>query len=266
LLALSLFSYSNGMMTPLPNTATLNKPLLPAEELGLKHLAIIMDGNRRWAKERHLPVWQGHKAGVASLRKVVTAAQALGLSALTVYAFSTENWQRSPAEVQWLMQLFVHALKSDMKAMHSEGVKLALKGDWQALPPAVVAAFTEVLALTANNTGLTLCLAVNYGSQQHLTAAVAHVIQQAQANPTLATSLTPQHVEAALNETYCTCALPPVDALLRPGGEQRLSNFLLWELAYAELIWSPVLWPDADEALLVSTLETFAQRQRRFGQ
>jgi undecaprenyl diphosphate synthase len=254
------------MMTLPTNVVTLAQPQLPAQALGLKHLAIIMDGNRRWAKERNLPVWQGHKAGLASLRKVVTAAQTLGLSALTVYAFSTENWQRSPTEVQWLMQLFIHALKTDMHAMHTEGVKLALKGDWQALPPAVVAAFNEVLALTTNNTGLTLCLAVNYGSQQHLTAAVAHVVQQAQANPSLTTSLTPQHLETALNETYCTCVLPPVDALLRPGGEQRLSNFLLWELAYAELIWSPVLWPDADEALLISAFETFAQRQRRFGQ
>ena len=228
---------------------------------GPKHVAIIMDGNGRWAKARRMPRLAGHKAGVEAVRRIVRAAPRLGIETLTLYAFSSENWRRPADEVSDLMSLLRHHLLAELEELDSNGARLSLIGDWRSLKPDVVERLDNALDATRNNKRFRLVVALNYGGQDELTRAVQALAARAASGDIAPGSITPQMIEAGLD----TADLPPVDLIIRTSGEQRLSNFLLWQAAYAELWFTPVLWPDFDESVLREAAESFAGRERRFG-
>ena len=218
-----------------------------------RHVAIIMDGNGRWAKKRHLPRAFGHKKGVEAVREVVRAARELGLEALTLYAFSSENWKRPEDEISDLMGLMRTFIRSDLAEFVANNVRLQIIGDYRVLAPDLVALIDDACAKTAHNRGTTLAIALNYGAQQEIVRAARAAAAKGE--------ITPETIEA---ELY-TADMPPLDLLIRTSGEERLSNFLLWQAAYAELWFSDVLWPDFTHAHLAQALEAFAARERRYG-
>ena len=221
-----------------------------------RHVAIIMDGNGRWAKQRHLPRLAGHRAGVEAVRRVTRAARDHGIEALTLYAFSSENWRRPEAEVSDLMGLLRLFIRSDLQEMVRENVRLRVLGDYRRFAPDLTAMIDDAVARTAANTGPILAIALNYGAQAELAAAARR----------LAAKLPPEQIdEAAIEAELETRDLPPLDLLIRSSGEQRLSNFLLWQAAYAELLFVDTLWPDFDEAAFADAIAAFGQRQRRYG-
>ncbi len=220
-----------------------------------------MDGNGRWAKKRFLPRIAGHRQGVEAVRRIARAARTLGIEVLTLYAFSSENWRRPEEEVRDLMGLLRHFLSSELEELVSEGVKLRVIGDWRKLSPDLVDMIDGAVARTASNTGPNLVIALNYGAQAELAAGARALAEQVKAG-----TLDPGNIdEAALQGALDTGDLPPLDLLIRTSGEQRLSNFLLWQAAYAEFLFVDTLWPDFDEDALRAALETFGKRQRRFG-
>ena len=221
-----------------------------------RHVAIIMDGNGRWAKQRHLPRLAGHRAGVEAVRRVTRAARAMGIEALTLYAFSSENWRRPEEEVSDLMGLLRLFIRSDLAELARENVRLRVIGDYRRFSPDLVAMVDEAVGRTAGNTGPILAIALNYGAQAELAAAARR----------LAAKLPPDQIdEAAIEAELETRELPPLDLLIRSSGEQRLSNFLLWQAAYAELLFVDTLWPDFDGAALADAVAQFGRRQRRYG-
>ncbi|WP_422060231.1 polyprenyl diphosphate synthase [Sphingopyxis sp.] len=212
-----------------------------------------MDGNGRWAKKRFLPRVAGHKAGVEAVRTIVRAAGDLGIEAMTLYAFSSENWKRPEAEVSDLMGLMKRFILSDLDEFAANDVRLKVIGNWRALAPDVVALIDNALERTAGNKRTTLAVALNYGAQDELVRA---------ANAAAAGGeITAEAIEANLD----TADLPPLDLLIRTSGEERLSNFLLWQSAYAELYFTDRLWPDFTPADLQAALDHFARRERRYG-
>jgi len=219
-----------------------------------RHVAIIMDGNGRWAKQRHLPRLAGHKAGVEAVRRVTRAARALGIEALTLYAFSSENWRRPAEEVGDLMGLLRLFIRSDLAELARENVRLRVIGDWRALAPDLVALIEDATARTAANTGPILAIALNYGAQAELAAAARRLAERGAPID-----------EAAIEAELDTAALPPLDLVVRTSGEQRLSNFLLWQAAYAELLFVDTLWPDFDADALADAVAIYGRRQRRYG-
>jgi undecaprenyl diphosphate synthase len=226
-----------------------------------RHVAIIMDGNGRWAKARRLPRVAGHKQGVEAVRRVSRAARAMGIEVLTLYAFSSENWRRPEEEVRDLMGLLRRFIQSDIEEFVREGVRLAIIGDYRALSPDLVDMIDDAVARTASNPGPTLVIALNYGAHAEIANAARRLADRVRSG-----ELDPQAIDVALFEDELDSgALPPVDLLIRTSGEQRLSNFLLWQAAYAELLFVDTLWPDFDAAALGEALAAFAQRQRRFG-
>jgi undecaprenyl diphosphate synthase len=218
-----------------------------------RHVAIIMDGNGRWAKKRHLPRVMGHQRGVEAVRVLVRAAREMGLEALTLYAFSTENWRRPEDEVSALMGLLKRFILSDLDEFAANNVRLRIIGDYSRLPADVVELVEGAVARTAANDGTTLAVALNYGSQDEIARAAAKAAAKG--------TVTPEAIEAELD----TAGMPPLDLLIRTSGELRLSNFLLWQAAYAELYFTDVLWPDFKPEHLKEALEEFAQRERRYG-
>lgn len=228
---------------------------------GPKHVAIIMDGNGRWAKARRLPRLAGHRAGVESVRRVVRAAPQLGIETLTLYAFSSENWSRPADEVSDLMGLLRHHLLAELDELTENGVRLRLIGDWKSMRPDVVAGLDRALNVTSTNRGMQLVVALNYGAQDEMIRAVRTLAEAAKRGDLDPGSITPDMMAAGLD----TADLPPVDLIIRSSGEQRLSNFLLWQAAYAEFWFTETLWPDFDEATLRQAAEVFAARERRFG-
>ncbi|MCJ2177016.1 polyprenyl diphosphate synthase [Novosphingobium album (ex Hu et al. 2023)] len=218
-----------------------------------RHVAIIMDGNGRWAKKRHLPRALGHQRGVEAVRRVVRGAREMGLEALTLYAFSTENWRRPEEEVSDLMSLMKRFIVSDLDEFAEAGVRLKIIGDYKAFKADVVELVEKAMARTANNTGTTLAVALNYGSQDEIARAATKAAAKG--------PITPETISAELD----TADLPPLDLLIRTSGEVRLSNFLLWQAAYAEMLFTDVLWPDFTADHLRDALETFASRERRYG-
>ncbi|MFN3371883.1 MAG: polyprenyl diphosphate synthase [Sphingomonadaceae bacterium] len=220
-----------------------------------------MDGNGRWAKARRLPRLAGHKAGVEAVRRIVRAAPRLGIETLTLYAFSSENWRRPAEEVSDLMSLLRHHLLAELEELDENGARLSLIGDWRALKPDVVERLENALERTRRNDRFRLVVALNYGGQDELTRAVQAIAERVRQGAISPAAITSQLIEAGLD----TADLPPVDLIIRTSGEQRLSNFLLWQAAYAELWFTPVLWPDFDEATLSQAIEAFAGRQRRYG-
>jgi len=231
------------------------------EHAGLRHLAIIMDGNGRWAKARRLPRIAGHRAGVEAVRRVVEAAPDLGIEVLTLYAFSSENWKRPADEVSDLMGLLRHYIRSELNDLHKNNVKLDFIGDYKALKPDLVTLLEDARATTAGNTGLNLVMALNYGGQDEMLRAMRTLAADAAAGRLAPASITAE----MLGERLDTAGLPPPDLVLRTSGEMRLSNFLLWQSAYAEFVCTETLWPDFDRAALVDAVAEFVTRERRFG-
>ncbi|WP_336755808.1 (2E,6E)-farnesyl-diphosphate-specific ditrans,polycis-undecaprenyl-diphosphate synthase [Pantoea sp. USHLN298] len=228
---------------------------------GPRHVAIIMDGNGRWAKNQGKLRISGHKAGVKSVRRAVSFAVSNNLEALTLYAFSSENWSRPAQEVTALMELFVWALDSEVKSLHKHNVRLRIIGDTSRFSPRIQERIRRSEALTANNDGLTLNIAANYGGRWDIIEGVKKLAEQVQEG-----LLRPDQItEESLTSQLCMHELAPVDLVIRTGGEHRISNFLLWQIAYAEFYFTDVLWPDFDEHVFEGALNAFSLRERRFG-
>ena len=225
------------------------------------HVSIIMDGNGRWATARGLDRAEGHKAGVLSLREAVTTSVRLGLDILSVYAFSTENWKRPQREVDLLMRLFAETLLKELPLFHQENVQLRFFGDLEALPEKTRKTFQRGLDETAQNTGMTFALAVNYGSRAELTRAAVLLANQIAEGSVSADSVTP----ADLEKNLYTAGLPDPDLLIRTSGELRLSNYLLWQLAYSELYVTQTYWPDFSKWDFLRAIKDYQSRERRFG-
>ena len=220
-----------------------------------------MDGNGRWAKKRLLPRAAGHRAGVEALRAVITHCDELGIEALTVYAFSTENWARSREEVGALMALLLEYFTREIDELNRKNVRILILGDVDGLPEKQRDAVCAAMQRTRANTGLKLNIALNYGARAELARAARNLAARAAAGEIDSRAID----ESALERELYTAGLPEVDLLIRTSGEQRLSNFLLYQLAYAEFVFDPVLWPDYDAAALDRDIAEFSRRQRRFG-
>ena len=226
-----------------------------------QHVAIIMDGNGRWAKAKGMDRSFGHQEGVVSVRKVVEAATTLGLKYLTMYTFSTENWNRPEAEVQALMSLLVSAIHRETPDLMKNNVRLLAIGNLDRLPAEAHATLLSCIAQTASNTGTTLVLALSYSSRWEITEAVKRLVQEV-----VEKKITPNDItETVVSEHLTTKGIPDPDLLIRTGGEQRVSNFLLWQLSYAEFFFTSVLWPDFREEELYEAILYYQQRERRFG-
>ena len=226
-----------------------------------EHIAIIMDGNGRWAKARGLPRAAGHRAGVEALRQTVRNADDLGIRWITVYAFSSENWSRPKSEVTDLMGLLKLFIRRDLAELHQNGVKVRVIGERQSLQPDIAALLDEAELLTRDNSALNLVIAFNYGSRDEIARAATRIAEAAVAGQLDPRDITPESFGAFLD----TVDIPDPDLIIRTGGEIRLSNFLLWQAAYAELIFLSCYWPDFGKAHLVEAIQTFAARERRFG-
>ena len=218
-----------------------------------RHVAIIMDGNGRWAKKRMLPRAMGHKRGVENVRNIVRAAGELGLETLSLYAFSSENWKRPEEEINDLMALMRDFIKSDLDTFAKNDVRLKIIGDYKALSADIVEMLEESIARTSKNSRTTLAVALNYGSQDEMVRAARAAAAQGE--------ISASSIEANLD----TAGLPPLDLLIRTSGEQRLSNFMLWQAAYAEFWFTETLWPDFSKDELAAALNEFARRERRYG-
>jgi len=226
-----------------------------------RHVAIIMDGNGRWARRRQLPRIAGHRAGVENVRAIVERCAELGIDYLTLFAFSSENWRRPPTEVRLLMDLFVHALEQEVQRLHENGIRLRVIGERSAFPPKLQRAILDAEATTAANSRLTLVIAANYGGRWDVTEGARRLAEEVRAG-----RLEPEHITPELlGAQLCLSDAPEPDLFIRSGGEQRISNYLLWQLAYTELHFTDCLWPDFDRTQFDVALESFARRQRRFG-
>jgi undecaprenyl diphosphate synthase len=226
-----------------------------------RHVAIIMDGNGRWAKQRGLPRVAGHRAGAEAVRRALQAAADHGVEVLTIYAFSSENWRRSAEEISDLTALMRFYLDRELKTLEKERVRLKLIGDYSAFGGELVERLERAVERTASNTRLTLVIALNYGSRAELAGAVRKLAGKAAAGEIDVTSID----EAAIAAELQTADLPELDLLIRTSGEERLSNFLLWQAAYAELLFLDTLWPDFNEQTFADALSVYAARDRRFG-
>src|SRR5581483_51290 len=249
----NLFSSSKEKESNSPQT----HPVAPEQSVPVRHVAIIMDGNGRWATKRHLPRLAGHKAGVAALRRVVECATDENIEMLSVYAFSTENWGRPRAEVNGLMRLFWETIRSDLEKLHRDGVRLRHLGRLQDLSPDIQKAVRDSIELTRNNTRIGLNVCFNYGGRTELVDAVRQII----ADGHCAEAIT----EELLASYLYTRDLPDPDLVIRTAGEMRVSNFLLWQSAYSEYYATPTLWPDFGREDLLAALDSYRQRQRKFG-
>jgi len=227
------------------------------KETGLKHVAIIMDGNRRWAKEKNLPSAIGHKKGVEALKSTLRACNDFGIKYLTVYAFSTENWNRKQEEVDFLMNLVAVTLSNELDEMHNENVQIHFIGDLSRLSESLQNILRNAVEKTKNNTGVVLQIALNYGAGDEITNAVKCIINSG----IRAVDITPNTV----SEFLYTKGVPDPDMLVRTGGEQRISNYLLWQIAYSEIVIKDEFWPDFDKNLLGECVEEFGKRHRRYG-
>ena len=225
------------------------------------HVAIIMDGNGRWAKARGLPRLAGHRAGVEALRKCVLAASELGIDWLTVYAFSSENWSRPKSEVSDLMGLLKLFIRRDLAELHRSGVRVRVIGERQGLEGDIASLLKEAEDLTRNNTKLTLVVAFNYGSRHEIAMAAQRLAREVAEGKRTADSITAELLDQSLD----TVGIPDPDLIIRTSGEQRLSNFLMWQAAYSEFVFVPMHWPDFDKAALESAIAEYATRERRFG-
>ena len=244
--------------TPLEKTPEFNSSTQTIPETGLvpRHVAIIMDGNGRWAKRRYLPRIAGHRRGVEAVREVVKACIERGVEYLTLFAFSSENWRRPPEEVSLLMQLFLRALEQEVSKLHANGIRFKVVGDLSAFEPRIVEHIRRGEALTAENRRLTLTVAANYGGRWDILQAVNRCLAEDPRAP-----VTEEGIVRHLSMSYA----PEPDLFIRTGGEQRVSNFLLWQLAYTELYFTDALWPDFGAGTLEEAFASYRLRERRFG-
>ena len=226
-----------------------------------KHIAIIMDGNGRWAKQKGIPRVLGHRSGVKSVREVTEAAAEIGVKYLTLYAFSTENWNRPPAEVTALMTLLVETIKGEIRDLNKNKVRLQAIGDIEALPAPTYKTLMEGIEQTKNNDRITLVLALNYSAKWEILRATRIIAEQAQKGLLKAEDIKESTFEAALS----TNGIPDPELLIRTSGETRISNFLLWQIAYTELYFTPVFWPDFGRKELFEAILSYQRRERRFG-
>ena len=224
-------------------------------ECNLKHIAIIMDGNRRWAKERNLPSAFGHKKGVEALKAAMRACDDFGVKYLTVYAFSTENWNRKPEEVNFLMDLLAQTLKNELKEMNENNVVISFIGDTTKLSPKLQEILQNSVDTTKNNTGVNLQIAFNYGARAEIVHAVKEIIASGEKEIT----------EETISKYLYTKNMPDPDLLIRTGGEMRVSNYLLWQIAYSEFIVMEKFWPEFDKYTLAECILEYKRRNRRFG-
>jgi undecaprenyl diphosphate synthase len=226
-----------------------------------RHVAIIMDGNGRWAKARGLPRVAGHRQGAEAARKVLRAAGEAGVECLTLYAFSSENWRRPEEEINDLMGLLRFYIGSELNTLHREGVRIKVIGNHQAFQPDVARMVDQAIEKTAGNRRMTLAIALNYGARSEIVGVARRLAAKAAAG-----EIAPGEIdEAAFDAALDTADLPPLDLLIRTSGERRLSNFLLWQAAYAELLFVDTLWPDFDGEALRAALADYSSRERRFG-
>ena len=225
------------------------------EECNLKHIAIIMDGNRRWAKNKNLPSAIGHKKGVDSLKATMRACDDFGIKYLTVYAFSTENWNRKPEEVNFLMELLGQTLKNELKEMHENNVVISFIGDTTKLSVKLQDILNNAVETTKNNTGVNLQIAFNYGARDEIVHAVKEIIEMGEKEIT----------EEVISKHLYTKNIPDPDLLIRTGGEMRISNYLLWQIAYSEIIIRQEFWPEFDKNILAECVIEYNRRNRRFG-
>ena len=234
----------------------------PSEGVPPQHIAIIMDGNGRWAKSRHLPRSSGHQKGVQVVRKIVKHSAKLGIKTLTLFAFSSENMKRSREEVGLLFKLFLSVLKTETKKLKENNIRLKVIGDLSAFTPEIIALAKEAESSLQKNTGLTLVVAANYGGQWDITESAKKIAIDASNGV-----IDPENIDASLFSRYTSLSgLPAVDLLIRTSGEIRLSNFLLWDIAYSEFYFCKTLWPDFNEDSLDEAIDNFHRRDRRFGE
>ena len=226
-----------------------------------RHVAIILDGNNRWAKRNRLPGLAGHRKGVIRVREVVEACTEFGVEVLTLFAFSSENWNRPEVEVHGLMHLFLHVLKKEVRRLKNNRIRLKVIGDISRFSPEIQQRIHKAEALTAENYRATLVIAANYGGMWDIANAARQLAEQLARG-----EIDPEHInETAMEQHLSTAGLPPPDLLIRTSGEQRISNFLLWQCAYSEFYFTDTLWPDFDRNELQQALLSYARRQRRFG-
>ena len=226
-----------------------------------RHVAIIMDGNGRWAARRGLPRSAGHKAGVDALRRAVKAAADFGIEYLTIYSFSSENWSRPAAEVSFLLDLLRRFIRQDVAELHRSGVKITIVGSRADLEPGIVSLLDEAERLTSENSKLNLIVAFNYGSRQEIGRAMLAIARKVESGELLTADISPELISLNLD----TAGIPDPDLLIRTGGEQRISNFLLWQCAYTEFVFVDEFWPDFTHEILARALDEFRLRDRRFG-
>ena len=241
---------------------TMTDPLaaVPKDRLP-RHVAVIMDGNGRWAQIRGMPRNFGHKQGVEATRRLVRAAHEIGLEALTIYGFSTENWSRPAEQVSLLMGLLKSYFTAEISELHKAGIRIRVIGRKDDFSPDIKSLLDQAEAVTAANTGMTLCVALSYGGRQEIMDGVKALAAEVAAGTLQPEDISAGHLEGALE----SADLPSLDLIIRTSGEQRLSNFLLWQAAYAELYFDPVLWPDYSAKHFSTALMAFANRERRFG-
>lgn len=228
---------------------------------GPRHVAIIMDGNGRWAAARGLPRSAGHKVGVDALRRAVKAASDFGIEYLTIYSFSSENWTRPAAEVSFLLDLLRRFIRQDVTELHHSGVKIKIVGDRENLEPSMVSLLDDAERLTKDNSKLNLVVAFNYGSRQEISRAVTAIACKIESGEICATDISAEMISANLD----TSGIPDPDVLIRTGGEQRISNFLLWQCAYTEFVFVDEFWPDFTSEIFTRALDEFRRRDRRYG-
>jgi undecaprenyl diphosphate synthase len=226
-----------------------------------QHVAIIMDGNGRWAAARGLPRGEGHRRGVEALRRVVRGAGELGVRYLTIFSFSSENWSRPAQEIGDLFGLLRRFIRNDLAELHRDGVRVRIIGERTGLEPDIIALLKEAEELTRNNTRMTLIVAFNYGSRQEIANAAQRLAAEVAAGKLDPKAITADAIEARLD----TAGIPDPDLIIRTSGEQRLSNFLMWQAAYSEFVFVPVHWPDFDKAALRDAIDEYSRRERRFG-
>jgi undecaprenyl diphosphate synthase len=226
-----------------------------------RHVAIIMDGNGRWASARGLPRVEGHRRGVEALRRTIRAAGEIGIQVITIFSFSAENWSRPASEIHELMSLLRRFIRNDLAELHKSNVRVRIVGEREGLEPDINRLLTEAEELTRANTGLTLVVAFNYGARQEIARAARRIAAEVERGALKAADVTTEIVGRFLDAPD----LPDPDLIIRTSGEQRLSNFLLWQSAYSELVFVPTYWPDFDRATLEAAIREYQQRERRFG-